>query len=90
MAKFNVEVTDTFGGEANYCWVHRHVIDVPAGEHFAKRRAVVKAAKAAEGWTGIRCDTYDNGETITLRPRGMGMVMFVSYDDGTHDDFKAE
>lgn len=23
MKKFNVEVTDTFAGEANYCWVRR-------------------------------------------------------------------
>ena len=26
MHTFNVEITDTFGGEANYSWVTRHVI----------------------------------------------------------------
>ena len=24
--KFNIEVTDTFGGEANYCWVRRYTV----------------------------------------------------------------
>lgn len=26
MNTYNVEITDTFGGEANYSWVTRHVI----------------------------------------------------------------
>lgn len=81
MAKFDVEVTDTFGGEANYCWVHRHEIDVADGELFAKRRAIVKAAKAAEGWTGYRCETNDMGDTIEIRPRGLLQVMFVTFHD---------
>jgi hypothetical protein len=73
---FDVEVTDTFGGEANYCWVHRHRITVPVN---AKRAQVVRAAKAAEGWTGIQCETEDNGDYITLRPRGLLQVMFITY-----------
>ena len=27
MHKFNIEITDTFGGEANYSWVTRHTIN---------------------------------------------------------------
>ncbi len=29
MPKFQIEVTDTFAGEANYCWVKRETIEVP-------------------------------------------------------------
>jgi len=35
-----VEVTDTFGGEANYSWVRRYKV-----ESVSKRGAVVKVAK---------------------------------------------
>jgi hypothetical protein len=27
MITFNIEVTDTFGGEANYSWVTRHEVE---------------------------------------------------------------
>jgi hypothetical protein len=26
MKTFNIEITDTFGGEANYCWVKRYTV----------------------------------------------------------------
>lgn len=35
-----VEVTDTFGGEANYCWVKRYLI-----ESVSERGAMVKLSK---------------------------------------------
>lgn len=84
---YDVEVTDTFAGEANYCWVHRHVINPPAVDWSAPngrrrdRRGIVRAAKAAEGWTGMRCDTEDSGDLITLRPRGLLQVMFINWRD---------
>jgi hypothetical protein len=37
---YDVEITDTFGGEANYSWVHRHTLNLPDG---ASDRAIVKA-----------------------------------------------
>lgn len=42
---FFVEITDTFGGEANYCWVHRFKVSASSF-----RGAVTKIAKE----TGIR------------------------------------
>ena len=30
MCRYSVEMTDTFAGEANYCWVRRVEIDAPA------------------------------------------------------------
>lgn len=90
--KFDVEVTDTFGGEANYCWVHRHVINaadavIPATAEDRRRdrRKLVRAAKALEGWAGIRCTVDDSGDLITVRPRGACMVMFISWRDPSSD-----
>lgn len=71
---FDIEVTDTFGGAANYCWVHRHELTLPAN---ATRRQIVRAAKALEGWTGERCEVSDMGDTIDIRPRNACMVMFI-------------
>ena len=75
--KFNLEVTDTFGGEANYAWVKRVEFAVPAD----KRRAIVRKAKALAGWTNWKCDVCDMGDMIEIRPRGACMVAFVTYDD---------
>lgn len=78
MVKFDVEVTDTFGGEANYCWVHRHVIEVKEN---AGRKTIIRAAKIAEGWTGLRCDTEGGVDEYTVRPRGLNQVMYIFYRD---------
>lgn len=75
MQTFDVEVTDTFGGEANYCWVRRHVFQAPAG---SSRSALVRRAKRETGWTGYRADVDDAGETISIRPSGMCVVAFVT------------
>lgn len=74
MAKYEIEVTDTFGGEANYCWVDRVTIEVEEG---ASDLAIVRRAKAAVGWSGRRCVTSDLGDGFELRPHGICEVMFV-------------
>ena len=50
---YRVEVTDTFGGESNYSWVRRHTITAKSD------LAAVRKAKAAEGWSGVRCERED-------------------------------
>ncbi len=70
-----IEVTDTFGGEANYCWVRRYKITDANGLTDAQ---VIRRAKKAAGWTGVRCAT-ENAECIVLRPRGMCQIMFIHY-----------
>lgn len=77
--RFDVEVTDTFGGESNYSWVIREVITVPID---ATDRTIVAAAKKAMGWTGVKCDTDYSGDMITLRPRGVCQIMFITYKEG--------
>lgn len=76
---FEVEVTDTFGGEANYSWVRRYTLDLPAD---ASRVRVIRAAKKAAGWTG-RTTTEEYGDTYTVRPPAtVCMVMFVTFNEG--------
>jgi hypothetical protein len=74
---FKVEVTDTFGGEANYSWVNRFEVDYLKTN---SRLAIVRAAKKAAGWAGLRCQTSDFGDTIEVRQVGRNhplLVMFI-------------
>ena len=68
------ELTDVFGGEANYSWVRRVEFSAPAG---ASQRVVVAAGKAALGLTGVRCETVDCGDWYQLRPVGSQTVAFL-------------
>lgn len=90
--KFNIEYTDTFGGEANYCWVQRAVVEMPEEESdtvytsavtVAKKRraydrALTRKAKAAVGLTGVRCRRADLGEMMEFRPYGCATVLFIT------------
>ena len=91
---YAIEVTDTFGGEANYAWVKRGTVSVPELTHYgydgaqgyvkankAQRRELARKAKALAGWTGWRCNVEEWGDTIAIYPRGAAMVAFVTYAD---------
>ena len=86
-----VEYTDTFGGEANYCWVRRATVTMPDitrygydGPHgYAKankryERELMRRAKAAVGLTGVRGRCDDIGGMLEFRPYGCATVMFIS------------
>ena len=73
---WDVEVTDTYGGEANYSWVWRYELALPPG---ASRRTAVRAAKRIAGWAGVRCRTDEFGDEYWLHPYGACMVMFVTF-----------
>lgn len=79
-----VEYTDTFGGEANYCWVRRQHIPAPKVEWGTRayRRALTRAAKAAVGLTGLRgrMDEYSCGD-FAFYPYGSCTVMLVRWDE---------
>lgn len=91
MHTYDVELTDTFGGEANYSWVRRQTISVPDWDAFPDwdgnrwrepkgyRQTVMRRAKAAVGLTGLkgRSDAY--GDNYEFRPYGACVVMFVSF-----------
>lgn len=74
-ATYTAELTDTFGGEANYSWVRRATI--PATE---SRRALMRRAKAALGLSGVRGRVYDYGEMIEFRPYRSCTVLFITFD----------
>jgi hypothetical protein len=76
------EMTDTFGGEANYSWCKRGEVQVRArglyGEPWALyERRIVRAVKAELGLTGVRCKREEYGEQIVLRPVGACIVVFI-------------
>lgn len=74
--KVNIEVTDTFGHEANYSWVRRYTLDVPEAISYY---SLIRRVKAAVGWTGKRCVNTQYGDTIELRPYGECVVCFVTF-----------
>ena len=73
--RFSVEYTDTFGGEANYCWVERRTFEAPAN---TSTRALMRKAKQLVGLTGVRGRVEDYGDEMRFYPYGMATVMFVS------------
>ena len=72
---WQAELTDTFGGEANYSWVNRQEFTLPAD---TKGPQIIKAAKAALGLTGVRCTATDQGGYIRLKPHGSLTVAFIT------------
>lgn len=90
---YDVEYTDTYGGEANYSWVRRATIESPAWDSFkdwdgngrieprAFQRTVMRRAKAAVGLSGLRGVTYRMGDGYEFRPYGVCTVLFVTWKD---------
>ena len=91
---YKVEVTDTFGGEANYSWVRRYTVETPSCEYGTSERSqysrtLVRRAKAAAGWTGLRCTVDNNGDHITVWLAGRNApcwIMFIDYDDSPESE----
>lgn len=84
LSRYDVEHTDTYGGEANYCWVNRRTIKLasPADPLCKRHRAKVKRlAKAAVGLTGVLGTWDDYGDQLTFRPRGLCQIIFVNWHD---------
>lgn len=72
------EVTDTFGGEANYSWVKRGTIESQPNEVYTDL-AAVRRVKKAIGWNGLRCTVEHDSDSITLRPIGYNQVCFIGF-----------
>ena len=71
----DVEYTDTFGGEANYCWVRRDTLELPVG---ISDIAVMKRAKKAMGLNGVRGRSYCHGDMWEFKPANSCTVMFAN------------
>jgi len=78
MQKFNIEYTDTFGGEANYSWVRRATIEVPDN---ASDLTLVRLAKKVIGLTGVKCKREQWGDDIVLRPYSSCTICFITFKE---------
>lgn len=71
-----IEITDTFGGDANYCWVKRGTTKAQT------RRGKIAAVKLLAGWDGwCRVKVADFGDMMEIRPvstSGICQVAFVT------------
>ena len=77
MIYMQVELTDTFGGEANYSWVNRKTILVD--ENISDLKAV-RLAKKAVGITGLKCKRENYGDEIRLDIVGANLVCFIIFN----------
>ncbi|NBR62383.1 MAG: hypothetical protein EBT86_12280 [Actinobacteria bacterium] len=75
--KATVTITDTFGGEPNYGWVERYDFYV---HQDASQRTIVRRAKVLANMTGVKADTYDYGDSLTIKPRGYAQIIFVDFE----------
>jgi hypothetical protein len=91
--RYNVEYTDTFAGEANYCWVKRASVTMPELTHYGYdgstnyvkankiyKRELMRKAKLEMGLTGVRGAVWGHGDMIEFRPYGSCTIMFVTAD----------
>lgn len=97
--QYAIELTDTFGGEANYSWVKRARVTMPELTHYgydgstnyAKvnkvyNRELMKRAKAVVGLTGVRGVSTSYGDGLEFRPYGMAVVLFVNWTEQNDDE----
>ena len=75
-----VELTDTFGGEANYCWIKRYKV---AASSF--NGAIRKVAK--ESFYRFRYE-YDTGDMVKYKAPGACVCAFVEeYNELCHNSY---
>ena len=73
MNKYTIEITDTFGGEANYCWVKRFTVKAKT-----MRGAINKFARANGG--GWRFD-YGDSESARYNLSGACVCLFIDWSE---------
>ena len=72
MTTYAIEHTDTFSGEPNYSWVRRFTVEAYT------RLELIRRVKKQCGLAGLRCDVYDSGEDIEIRPSHVSEVVFIT------------
>jgi hypothetical protein len=63
--EIEVQYTDTFGGEPNYCWLKRATLEIP---HGLSNRGIMRRMKAAVGLSGVRGRSTSYGDSWEFRP----------------------
>jgi hypothetical protein len=80
------EYTDTFGGEANYAWVRRGVVQIPSSITPRNNRHAARIIKRAAGLNGARGRSYWNGDSYEFRPYCCCTVLFANYTEEAPTD----
>ena len=75
MVTWDIEVTDTFGGQANYSWVDRYAIRMPDD---ISDLALVRRIKSVAGYSGIRGRTEISGDFVEIRFPARCVVIFAN------------
>ena len=75
MVTWDIEVTDTFGGQANYSWVQRSKLRVPDD---ISDLALVRRIKSVTGYSGIRGCATVMGDFVEIRFPGRCVVIFAN------------
>jgi hypothetical protein len=58
---FFIEITDVYGGEANYSWVTRHVLRAKTARGAANKLSRLSGLN----WRNVGCDRYDSKSGAT-------------------------
>ena len=72
---FQFEMTDTFGGEANYSWVKRATFDY---SDTISDRALVRRAKRWAGLSGVKCSVDNFGDYLCIKPAAAPLAVFIT------------
>jgi len=70
---FFIEMTDTYGGEANYSWVMRFKVKAAT-----MRGAIVKVSREA-GLQGRLKKSYDLGDIVRHNVSGAAICLFTQF-----------
>lgn len=71
-----IEITDTFGGEANYSWVTRHKVKASS-----ERGALIRINRASGlRFRSVGCDRYDSQSGATC-------AFITPWNDDQHGDY---
>jgi hypothetical protein len=86
-ALFKVEFTDTFQGEANYCWIERYLIRATS-----LKQAITKAKKARY-FSPVPTHRYSHqdGDSARIDFIGAPVCAFVDWiDDADADEYRKQ
>ena len=75
MVTWDIEVTDTFGGQANYSRVDRYVVRTPDD---ISDLALVRRIKSVTGYSGIRGRATVMGVSVEIRFPALQVVIFAN------------
>jgi len=73
--RWQLEHTDTFGGDANYSWVNREDVMIPSQY---SGPWVVRRAKEIMGLTQLQHTTADFGDCIRVDFKQHNQVLFIT------------